>query len=172
MHQVLKREFPNGVNIVYESVGGEMFQTCMNSLAVFGRMVLIGMISQYAGETPAEGWKRGNYPGLCEKLLAKSQTLTGFYVNHYRKLFKEHIEKLYNLYSAGDLKITIDPTRFVGLNSVADAVEYLHSGHSIGKVYLFSHPLFKTFNDFHLMTCGYLWALSSTVRTSINLLIG
>ncbi|CAK9232791.1 unnamed protein product [Sphagnum troendelagicum] len=131
---VLKREFPNGVNIVYESVGGEMFQTCMNSLAVFGRMVLIGMISQYAGETPAEGWKRGNYPGLCEKLLAKSQTLTGFYVNHYRKLFKEHIEKLYNLYSAGDLKITIDPTRFVGLNSVADAVEYLHSGHSIGKV--------------------------------------
>jgi hypothetical protein len=46
VHQVLKREFPNGVNIVYESVGGEMFQTCMNSLAVFGRMVLIGMISQ------------------------------------------------------------------------------------------------------------------------------
>jgi hypothetical protein len=30
---------------------------------------------------------------------------TGFYVNHYRKLFKEHIEKLYNLYSAGDLKV-------------------------------------------------------------------
>ncbi len=50
------------MNIVYESVGGEMFQTCMNSLAVFGRMVLIGMISQvcvysvYLAHTPL-GWQ-------------------------------------------------------------------------------------------------------------------
>jgi len=51
-----------------------MFDTCMNALAVFGRMVVIGMISQY---TEGEGgsWKSANYPGLCEKLLWKSQTV-------------------------------------------------------------------------------------------------
>lgn len=44
--QVLKQEFPKGVDLIYESVGGQMFETCMNALAVYGRMVIIGMISQ------------------------------------------------------------------------------------------------------------------------------
>jgi len=32
------------------------------------------------------------------------------------------------------MQVAIDPKRFVGLNAVADAVEHLHSGKSIGKV--------------------------------------
>ena len=44
--QVLKKEFPKGVDIIYESVGGDMFDLCLNALAVYGRMIVIGMISQ------------------------------------------------------------------------------------------------------------------------------
>ena len=44
--QVLKKEFPKGVDIIYESVGGEMFDRCLNALAIYGRLVVIGMISQ------------------------------------------------------------------------------------------------------------------------------
>lgn len=44
--QVLKKEFPKGVDIIYESVGGEMFNICLNALAMYGRLVVIGMISQ------------------------------------------------------------------------------------------------------------------------------
>lgn len=44
--QVLKNEFPKGVDIVYESVGGDMFDLCLNALATYGRLVVIGMISQ------------------------------------------------------------------------------------------------------------------------------
>jgi len=130
---VLKQEYPKGVDLIYESVGGQMFETCMNALAVYGRMVVIGMISQYT-EGAEGGWKPATYPGLCEKLLWKSQTVTGFFLNHYINLWQEHIWKLYDLYSSGKLKIAIDPTRFVGLESVADAVEHLHSGKSLGKV--------------------------------------
>jgi len=131
--EVLKKEFPKGVNVIYESVGGQMFDTCMNALAVFGRMVVIGMISQY---TEGEGgsWKPANHPGLCEKLLWKSQTVTGFLLLHYTKMYQDHIGKLYNLYSSGKLKILIDPKKFVGVHSVVDAVEHLHSGNSLGKV--------------------------------------
>jgi len=43
---VLKKEFPKGVNIIYESVGGQMFDMCLNALAVYGRLIVIGMISQ------------------------------------------------------------------------------------------------------------------------------
>lgn len=43
---MLKKEFPKGVDIIYESVGGEMFDLCLNALAVYGRLIVIGMISQ------------------------------------------------------------------------------------------------------------------------------
>ncbi|KAJ8423302.1 hypothetical protein Cgig2_002565 [Carnegiea gigantea] len=138
--QVLKKEFPKGVDIIYESVGGTMFDICLNALAVYGRLVVIGMISQYQGE---HGWKPSNYPGLCEKLLAKSQTVAGFFLVQYGHLWRQHLEKLFDLYSLGMLKVNLDLKRFVGLHSVADAVEYLHSGKSIGKVVVCIDPNFS-----------------------------
>ena len=33
------------------------------------------------------------------------------------------------------VQVAVDPKKFLGLSSVADAVEYLHSGQSIGKVF-------------------------------------
>ncbi|KAI5661072.1 hypothetical protein M9H77_20395 [Catharanthus roseus] len=128
---VLKKEFPKGVDIVYESVGGDMFDICLNALAVYGKLVVIGMISQYQGE---HGWKPRNYTGLCEKLLAKSQTVAGFFLVQYAHLWQEHLNRLFHLFSLGKLKVAVDPKQFLGLHSVADAVEYLHSGKSAGKV--------------------------------------
>ncbi|KAJ8530076.1 hypothetical protein K7X08_036911 [Anisodus acutangulus] len=136
---VLKKEFPKGTDIVYESVGGEMFDICLNALAVYGRLVVIGMISQYQGE---HGWKPRNYPGICEKLLAKSQTVAGFFLIQYAHLWQEHLDRLFNLFSSGKLKVAIDPKQFVGLHSVADAVEYLHSGKSAGKVVVCIDPTY------------------------------
>ncbi|XP_070662272.1 uncharacterized protein [Malus domestica] len=72
-------EFPKGVDIIYESVGGDMFDLCLNALVVYGRLVVIGMISQYQGE---HGWKPSNYPGICKKILAKCQTVAGFFLMH------------------------------------------------------------------------------------------
>ncbi|KAK9096901.1 hypothetical protein Sjap_022398 [Stephania japonica] len=136
---VLKKEFPKGIDIIYESVGGQMFDLCLNALAIYGRLVVIGMISQYQGE---HGWKPLNYTGLCEKLLAKSQTVVGFFLVQYSQFWQEHLEKLFNLYSAGKLKVALDPKKFLGLGSVSDAVEYLHSGRSVGKVVVCIDPTF------------------------------
>ncbi|XP_022763358.1 prostaglandin reductase-3-like isoform X1 [Durio zibethinus] len=137
---VLKKEFPKGVDIIYESVGGNMFDLCLNALAIQGRLIVIGMISQYQGK---HGWKPSNYPGLVEKLLSKSQTVAGFFLSHYAHLWKEHLDNLFHLYSSGKLKVAIDPKRFLGLHSVADAVEYLHSGKSTGKVVVCIDPNFE-----------------------------
>ncbi|CDO97165.1 unnamed protein product [Coffea canephora] len=134
---VLKNEFPKGVDIVYESVGGQMFDLCLNALAIYGKLVVIGMISQYQGE---DGWKPLNYTGLCEKLLAKSQTVAGFFLVQYAHFWQEHLDRLFHLFSVGKLKVAIDPKRFLGLQSVADAVEYLHSGKSTGKVVVCVDP--------------------------------
>ncbi|KAL8541373.1 hypothetical protein ACS0TY_002577 [Phlomoides rotata] len=136
---VLKSEFPKGVDIVYESVGGDMLDLCLNALATYGRLVVIGMISQYQGE---DGWKPRNYTGLLEKILAKSQTVAGFFLPHYAQFWQEHLDKLMDLYSSGKLKVNLDPTPFVGVHSVPDAVQHLLSGKSVGKVVVCMDPKF------------------------------
>lgn len=55
-----------------ESVGGSMFEIAVNALAKKGRVVIIGMMSQYSS-----GWKPSENTGLPEKLLWKSATLSG-----------------------------------------------------------------------------------------------
>jgi NADPH-dependent curcumin reductase CurA len=61
---VLRAEYPRGVDVVYESVGGDMFRAAVDGLADRGRLVVIGMMGAYS-----EGWPPSNHPGLAEKLL-------------------------------------------------------------------------------------------------------
>lgn len=48
---VLKKEYPQGIDLVYECVGGKMLETAVNSLAIHGRIVIIGMISGYVDQS-------------------------------------------------------------------------------------------------------------------------
>jgi NADPH-dependent curcumin reductase CurA len=48
---VLKKEFPQGVDLVYECVGGKMLEAALNSLAIHGKIVVIGMISGYVDQS-------------------------------------------------------------------------------------------------------------------------
>lgn len=74
---MLKKEFPKGLDCVYESVGGVLFQACVNALAVGGRCIVIGMMEEYSG-----GWTPSVHPGLTEKLLWKSATVSGDDTQH------------------------------------------------------------------------------------------
>ncbi|MQM17577.1 hypothetical protein Taro_050551 [Colocasia esculenta] len=57
----------------------------------------------------------------------------GFFLPQYAHLWQQHMDRLFDLYSSGKLKVAVDPKEFLGLRSVADAVEHLHSGESHGK---------------------------------------
>jgi NADPH-dependent curcumin reductase CurA len=70
--QVLKAEYRRGIDVIYESVGGDMFKVAIDALADKGCLLIIGMMSQYG-----EGWPLSAHPGLPEKLLKKSATLKG-----------------------------------------------------------------------------------------------
>ncbi|KAG2304996.1 hypothetical protein Bca52824_033647 [Brassica carinata] len=134
---VLKKEFPKGVDIIYESVGGRMFDLCLNALAVYGRLIVIGMISQVRRD--------GNPPtiqGSARKFLQKAKPWpVSFWCNIVSS--GKNLDKLFHLYSLGKLKVGIDQKKFIGLNAVADAVEYLHSGKSTGKVVVCIDPTFE-----------------------------
>jgi hypothetical protein len=129
LRHVLKEEYPKGVNIVFESVGGEMFDASVRSLAVRGRLITIGFISEYPRAEKAEMTRIHTF------LLPKSASVHGFYLNHFwRDYAAPHLAKLIALLESGKLIAEVDAADFHGLESVADAVEYLYSGKNQGKV--------------------------------------
>ena len=107
MQDVLKAEFPKGMNIIYESVGGEMFKTCLGALSRQGRLVVIGMMSQYGA-----GWPQTALKGVPEMLLAKSASLNGFFLPVYAYLFRKHLSQLTQAMMQGQLKVNMDTTVF------------------------------------------------------------
>lgn len=126
---VLDDEYPDGVDLVYEGVGGELFDTCVEALATHGRLLAIGFVSEYV-----DGPEDVQQPRIYTKLLPKSASIHGFFLPQFTEHFGAHIRHLLELQHRDELYIAIDERTFHGLESIMDAVEYLHSGQSRGKV--------------------------------------
>ena len=116
-------------DVVYESVGGRFFDLALANLAVRGRLLSIGYIGEYV-----DGLESVTGPRIYARLLAKSASVSGFFLPHFREFFRPHLATLAASLASGELQVAIDPTEFVGVESVVDAVEHLHSGQSRGKV--------------------------------------
>lgn len=127
--EVLKTEYPKGVNLVYESVGRKTFDTCVNALAVHGRLVIIGFISEYTN-----GMETVTGPRIYGKLLNKSASIRSFFLFHFQKYYAAHLTRLLELYAQGQLKVMVEPVEFKGLDAIKPAYDHLHSGKSSGKV--------------------------------------
>ena len=141
MFTVLKREYPKGVDIVFESVGGDMFHAGVNNLAVHGRLIVIGAISGYRDDSAWSQKKKGTSgTPLPMKLLAKSASVRGFFLQNYMRDVGRHAKKLTHLVSKGLLNPGVDPTSFVGLEGVADALDYMYERKNIGKVVVSLKP--------------------------------
>ncbi|XP_069131852.1 prostaglandin reductase-3-like [Argopecten irradians] len=138
LRNVLKTEYKRGVDVVYESVGGETFDTCLNSLNIGGRLIVIGFISGYEsdlGFTPSR-----TMVSLPVRLLQKSACVRGFFLPHFEKDWMKSATMLSELYSQGSLQSSIDNGSstaagpFVGLEKIADAVEYMYTKKNLGKI--------------------------------------
>ncbi|KAL8584864.1 hypothetical protein ACOMHN_037569 [Nucella lapillus] len=136
LDEVLKAEYPNGVNVVYESIGGAVFETCLNNLAQGGRLMVIGAISGYT--TDYSGFKSTSMLPLT--MLKLSASLRGFFLMHFAGDFREYMTKLVSLYQQGKVISTVDlgdksPLGpFKGLQTITSAVEYMYSSQNIGKI--------------------------------------
>ena len=126
---VLAEEYPGGLDLVYESVGGELFDTCVEALGQHGRLLSIGYVSEYK-----EGPKPVTDERIYTTLIAKSASIRGFFLPHFAEHFRSHMNKLLRQYRSGTLDIAIDDNVFEGVEAVPDAVDHLQSGESIGKV--------------------------------------
>ncbi len=126
---VLKREYSDGVDVVFESFGGHIFDVALKHLAPRGRLIIAGVIAEYTRHESAV-----HSVDIYDKLLWKSATLHGFWLPDYAQYYMQYARELLELHQAGKITTVIDPTPFKGLKSVPDALEYMNGWHSCGKV--------------------------------------
>jgi NADPH-dependent curcumin reductase CurA len=108
-----------------------MLATAVDALATKGRLIIIGMMSAYQ-----QGWKPSVIPGLAEKLLWKSAACVGFFLPQYAGEFRRHLGKLFALVDSGRLQVPVERARTFRFEETVEAVEWLQSGKSAGKVFV------------------------------------
>ena len=126
---VLKEEYPDGIDLIFEQVGQATFDACVDNVARKGRILICGFISEYQ-----DGPQEILAPRIYHKLLWKSAQLRGFLFSDWPDRFHEHLARNMQLIEDGLVDPQIDPQAFVGVDGVVDAVEYLHNGGNTGKV--------------------------------------
>lgn len=137
LSDVLKNNYPKGIDVAYESIGGSIFETCVNRLAVNGRMVVLGYINSY--HSPGGIDRSHRNATLMTKLLLKSGTISGFFLMNHKEHYSTHMGKLVSMLENNELEVLLDQhdskgKQFIGLESVFDAVDHLYSKKSKGKV--------------------------------------
>jgi len=70
----------------------------------------------------------------------KSATVGGFFLFHYAPEWKNSFQEMAELYETGKIKCTVDygkaikSSGFQGIDDIPNAVEYLYTKKSIGKI--------------------------------------
>ncbi|KAL3196370.1 hypothetical protein MRX96_001705 [Rhipicephalus microplus] len=134
----LGKAYPEGVDVVWETVGGETFDTLFRKLRPRGRLVVVGAIKGYLDDD--KPFPDVDLRNLPYRLLARSTTLAGFLLTSYADLFPEYVAKLYMMLQDGtlvprvDLGVNAEGGELKGVEGCIRGVEYLHSGKSVGKV--------------------------------------
>ncbi|XP_028985213.1 prostaglandin reductase 3-like [Betta splendens] len=135
--KTLRREYPRGLDVVYESVGGGVFELALNSLADKGRLIVIGFISGYQTASGIPPLRAATLP---VKLLQRSASIRGFFLPHFLSDYKEAVGSMMQMFAEGKLVCEVDcgdlaqEGRFVGLESIFRAVDYMYAGKNLGKV--------------------------------------
>uniref|UniRef100_A0A8C6WHV8 15-oxoprostaglandin 13-reductase n=1 Tax=Neogobius melanostomus TaxID=47308 RepID=A0A8C6WHV8_9GOBI len=119
--ETLRKEYPKGIDVVYESIGGSILDVAVNCLAQKGRLIVIGFISGYQSASGIPAFKGATLP---VKLLD----------------YGEAMGKMMRMLAKGELACEVDcgdmaeEGRFSGLESVFRAVDYMYAGKNLGKV--------------------------------------
>src|SRR5258708_15056293 len=87
---------PNGIDIDFENVGGEIMQEVLNRMKLFGRVVLCGLISGYTKEAPSLA--------SFGTVLVKRLRVQGFIILDYASRFMEAATQLGQWKMFGKLK--------------------------------------------------------------------
>ena len=122
----LDKHCPDGIDINFENVGGEIMDTILTRLNDFARMPLCGLISSYNATEPVPG------PYNFDMLLMRHVTLKGYIVTDYIDRFPEGLQAMAGWLMQGKLKFETDIVQ--GLENAPASLERLFTGKNLGKL--------------------------------------
>jgi NADPH-dependent curcumin reductase CurA len=122
----LKAAAPNGIDVYFDNVGGDIFEACLAQMNLRGRIACCGAVSQYDMAPPASG-PRG-VPGL---IVVKRLTVQGFIVTDFFDRRDRAIADLQSWVNSGKLKVQEDIID--GLENTPQALIGLLAGENRGK---------------------------------------
>ena len=122
----LKILCPEGVDVYFDNVGGEITEAVAANLDFHARIALCGQISQYNNSKPYIGYS------ILPHLLTRSVMLQGFIVRNYVDRFNEAHSYLLKYYNEGKIKYT--ETIIEGFDKLPEAFLGLFSGRNQGKM--------------------------------------
>jgi NADPH-dependent curcumin reductase CurA len=124
--KALKAAAPNGIDVYFDNVGGDILEACLSQMNNHGRISCCGAISQYDGVPSATG-PRG-VPGL---IVVKRLTMQGFIVMDFMDQRDRALRDLQSWVAAGKLKVQEDVIN--GLENTPKALIGLLAGENRGK---------------------------------------
>ncbi|MFM2087750.1 MAG: hypothetical protein RLZZ237_2619 [Pseudomonadota bacterium] len=114
---------PDGIDAVFENVGGTIFDAVLARSNAFGRIAICGWIAGYNGEaTPIDNFRL---------ILTNRLTVRGFIVSEHMEWWPQGLAELADLVAAG--KLIFRESVAVGLASAPQAFIGLLKGQNFGK---------------------------------------
>ena len=124
--KALKDACPNGIDVFFDNVGGEILEAALANLALRGRVVMCGAISQYNDAVPPPG------PRNLSVLISKRGRMEGFIILDFLPRAGEAIAQLATWVMSGQLKYKVDVME--GLDRAPEALTKLFTGANEGKM--------------------------------------
>lgn len=122
---------PNGIDVYFESVGGDVFKAVVPLLNDHARVPLCGLIAHYNATSPPRGPDRT--PSLMRTLLTRRIKIQGFIIfDDYGSRYHEFAEQMGKWLVAGKLKYREDMVD--GLDNAPGAFIGLLEGKNFGKL--------------------------------------
>lgn len=123
----LAKAAPNGINVFFDNVGGELLDIALDNLAPAGaRVAICGAISQYADLNNVRG------PKLYLRLAERNAMMKGFVVSHYAAQYPDAIAEISALLRDG--KMTLPEHVVEGIDHFPDALFMLYGGAHVGNL--------------------------------------
>ena len=123
--KVIAATCPEGVDVFFDNVGGEIFDAVITNINKKGRVVICGQIADYNQSEPAIG------PRPNHILIKKSIRMEGFVVFDFKDQFKNAKEELAQWLNGGDL--IYKENLVEGFENIPAAFIALFKGENIGK---------------------------------------
>lgn len=124
----LKQHCPDGIDIYFDNVGGDILDTVLTRINRKARIVICGAISQYNNTTPVQGPK--NYLSL----LVNRARMEGIVVFDYADRYPLAVAEMAGYLKDGRMKSKEDVVD--GLANFPSALLKLFSGQNFGKLVL------------------------------------